>query len=75
MVVWYGMNLKSVYEAIGGNVETTQHIKSEAGTSAKVADPFSILNPTADMVLKYHPKPKTKAAKRRIRRNKRLKRK
>jgi hypothetical protein len=55
-------------------VETMQPIKSEAGTSAKVVDPFSILNPTADVVLKYRPKPKTKAAKRRIRRKKRLSR-
>ena len=66
------MNLKSVYEAIGGNVETMQHTKLGADTSATVAGPFYILNPTVDAVLKYRPKPKTKAAKRRIRRKKRL---
>jgi hypothetical protein len=68
------MNLKYVCEDIGGNVETKPHIKLEGnmeGTSATVADPLPILNQTADLVLAYRPKIKTKAAKRRARRNKR----
>jgi hypothetical protein len=37
----------------------------------KVVPPMEKLDAIADVVLAYHPKPKTKAAKRRIRRNKR----
>jgi hypothetical protein len=68
------MNLKSVYAGIGGNAEMKQPIKSEENTGdtfATVADPVQILNQTADLVLMYRPKIKTKAAKRRVRRNKR----
>ena len=39
---------------------------------AEIQNAPAVLNQIADKVLRYHPKPKTKAAKRRIHRKKRL---
>ena len=51
--------------------DTHSRRRSRQAADIREADPMKLLDQVTDVVLAYRPKPKTKAAKRRIRRNKR----